>query len=504
MRDSGLVATAGCLMAFYALDAPPAGAGDADPQAESVPEAHADEELSGADWTVLADEGEAGPAGPLYVLEKIVIEGNRKTTDSTILFFMHIEVGETFSPQDAALEMDRYTLLATGWFSEVDFSLEKGSEHGHVVLVIEVVERSTLVIRDLALGVTHITPYGGISVADYNFLGRGLSLGGGVVVGSPHMGFDLSFTHPFIFHSRFSVGLRLLWIQGVDWLGFDDVVAVWPGAADPLSIAKVTYMRRGGVLGLGFDILPQFSLGLRYRFEVVDASMPVAASNQRNGMTETIDFGLLPGRSFLSTISGVFEYDSRDDPFLPSRGLKVAFSAEISTPLLGSAYSFTKFEVGYDHLFRLPWKHVLNLTFFAGLIAGHAPFFERFYLGDFTDFIPDRVMGMAFDHRQSPNVFSTSISAMRYEDIAAKLALSYAIPLYRSQSGVYGVDFFFSFGLYTLARAKDLHISGEGRQQVSAFPLDLTADLGFRVDTVAGYFEFSLANMMALVPLKGD
>jgi outer membrane protein assembly factor BamA len=446
---------------------------------------------------------EGAESGPMYVLEGIEVEGNHKTSDSTILFFVHLEEGQTFSPVDERLEKDRYTLLATGWFSDVSFSLEKGAEHGHVVLVIEVVERSTFVIRDLALGFTHVTPYGGISVADYNFLGRGMNLGGGVVVGDPHLGFDVRFTHPFIFHSRFSLGLRFTWLKGVDWLGFDDVVAVWEGASEPRSLARVETLRRGGTLSLGFDIIPQFSIGLRYRLEVVDATMPVAASHTRGGMTQPVDFGLLRGRSYLSIVSGVFEYDSRDDPFLPSRGFLIGLSAEISTPLFGSSYSFTKFTFDYDHFFELPWKHVMHVELCAGLIAGSAPFFERFYLGDYTDFIPDRVMGLAFDHRRSLDLFRTTIGAMRYEDIVASLELEYAIPLYRSGSGVYGVDFFFSFGLFTLSRARDLHVTGERRGDVSAFPLDLTANLGFRLDTVAGYFELSLANMMALVPLEG-
>lgn len=488
--------------AALALAAPGPSAAQQDEDQDGP--ADAQEEPEGQDGAQTSGPDAQDDAGPMYVLEDIELEGNHKTADSTILFFVDLDVGETFSPHDERLEKNRYTLLATGWFSSVEFSLKKGELRDHVILVIRVQERSTFVIRDLTAGITHITPFGGISVADYNFLGRGINLGGGVVVGSPHLGFDLRFTHPFIFHSRFSLGLQAYYLKGNDWMGFDDVVAVWPGSEDPLSVARVGYVRRGGVLSLGFDIIPQFSLGLLYRLEVVDGSMPVAASHRRNGMTEAIDFGLLSGRSFISTITGLFEYDSRNEPFLPSKGLRITLSAEISSPLFGSSYSFTKFTAEYNHYFRLPWKHVLKVNVFAGLIAGDAPFFERFYLGDFTDFIPGRVMGMAFDHRQSPNVFNTSIESMRYEDIAARLELEYAVPLYRSDSGVYGVDFFFSFGLFSLARARDLHLTGEGQQEKSPFPIDLTSNIGFRVDTVAGYFELSLANIMGLVPLKGD
>ncbi|MBW2261124.1 MAG: BamA/TamA family outer membrane protein [Deltaproteobacteria bacterium] len=442
--------------------------------------------------------------GPVYVLESIEIRGNQKTSDATVLFFVQMSEGESFSPGDGRLEKSKYALLATGYFSDVELSLEKGSERGDVVLVITLVERSTFVFRDLVLGFSDITAYGGLSVADYNFLGRGIDLGGGLVVSDSHLGVDIHFRHPFIFHSRFSFGIHGYWLQGNDYMGYDDVIAMWPGMSEPQTrFARVSYLRRGGALELDFELVPQLTLGLEVRFEVVDATMPTAASHQVGGTTEPIDFGLLPGRSFISCISGVIGYDSRNDPFLPTRGLKLALTAEFSSPIIGSSYSYTKFVFTYDQLFRLPWNHSIRIGFLAGIIAGHAPFFERFYIGDLSDFIAQRVLGMAFEHRRSPNVFGTSIKDMRYEDIVGKLSLEYVISLYRHKRGVYGVDFFFSLGLFTLARARDLKIARDKYDEVSPFPLDLTSNIGFRMDTGIGYFEISVSNLLGLVPLRG-
>jgi outer membrane protein assembly factor BamA len=442
--------------------------------------------------------------GPVYTLEKIVVEGNSKTSDGTILFFVLVEEGETFEPDDGRLENTKYQLLATGYFSDVDLELEKGSERGLVVLVITVVERSTFVLRDLVLGFSDLTAYGGLSAADYNFLGRGIDLGGSLVVGDPHLGVDLRFKHPFIFRSRFSLGLGGWWLSGNDYMGYDSVVSVTKGLSDPQTrFARVGYLRRGGSLSLGFELVPQLSLGLEYRFEAVEASLPVAASHKRGGVTEPIDFGLLPGRSFISSITGVISYDSRNDPFLPTSGLMMSLTAEFSSPIIGSSYSFTKFVFTYDQLFRFPFKHSLRLSFLAGIVAGHAPFFERFYIGDFSDFIARRVLGMAFEHRRSPNFLHTSIKDARYEDIAAKLSVEYIVTLYRHKKGVYGVDFFLSAGLFVLARAKDLRLARETYENVFPYPLDLTANIGFRMDTGIGYFEISLANLLGLVPLEG-
>ena len=48
--------------------------------------------------------------------------------------------------------------------------------------------------------------------------------------------------------------------------------------------------------------------------------------------------------------------------------------------------------------------HVLKLNLFAGGISGNAPFFEQFHVGDFSDFRPDRVLGVNFDRRPPPNI----------------------------------------------------------------------------------------------------
>ena len=463
--------------------------------------------VHGVEGSCAEPAAEAAPAeapGPVYTLEGIRVEGNRKTSRTTILFFVSMKVGEIFEPGDPRLEKSRYALLATGWFGSVDFSLEKGTEKGRAVLVIRIAERSTLVIRNFALGFTKMTPFVGLALADHNFLGRGINLGGGFVVGDPHFGVNLHFLHPFVLGSRFSLGLSVWWLSGNDYMGNRDILAYWPGATDPETrFAEVSYVRRGGIFSLAFDIASELSLSLGLRFEVLDASLPAVATHVRLGQREPIEFGLLDGRSYLTAISAALDYDSRDDPFLPSRGIKLSFTADLSSSILGSSYSYAKLVFSYDHHIKLPWKHVLRLSCMAGLVTGNAPFFEQFYVGDFTDFIPDRVMGMAFDHRRSPNLLRTVIPAMRYEDIAARLSVEYVIGLLRGQKGVIGLDFFVSVGIFTLASAGDIHSAANSETEKTPFPLDLTTNFGFRVVTTVGFFEFSLSNLIGLVPLGG-
>jgi outer membrane protein insertion porin family len=442
---------------------------------------------------------------PRYTLERIVIEGNTKTTDKTILFFIPLKKGQSFSPDSLELAKSRGRLLATGWFSDVVFTLQKGSKKGDVVLRIKVEERSTLLISNLILGVSKITSYGGLEITEHNFLGRGLSLSGSFVVGNPYRGFKAEFADPSILSSPFSVGMAFYYTSGIDYLGSDDVVAVYADSEQATTgPARIDYKRIGGSFKGAVTLFKALTLTLKYRFEFIEAILPIAAASTRGGVTEPLDFGLISGKSYISTLSALLSFDTRNDPFLPSGGINLNIGIEISNTLFGSTYNYSKYTLSLDWFKKLPWGHVIRLGFIGGLITGNAPLFEKFYIGDLSDFIPDRVLGMAFDKRSSFNLLRTSINAMRYESIAAKLLAEYIIPLYRKKKAIYGIDFFFSLGLFMLASPEDFSVPPAGYKDVSPAPIDLTANMGFRLDTSAGYFDISVGTLLNLIPIEEE
>ena len=55
---------------------------------------------------------------------------------------------------DPELELTRFRLLGTGFFRDVQLSLRRGTQRGYVVLVVDVVERNTLVVNDVWLGLS--------------------------------------------------------------------------------------------------------------------------------------------------------------------------------------------------------------------------------------------------------------------------------------------------------------------------------------------------------------
>jgi len=176
---------------------------------------------------------------------------------------------------------------------------------------------------------------------------------------------------------------------------------------------------------------------------------------------------------------------------------------ELATEVFGSDYEFSKFTLTHDTHFPLGRGHSIRLGVFAGLIMGEAPFFDQFFVGDFSAFIPSRVLGLNFAHLH-PNLLETSVQEMRYEDLAGSINVEYSIPFYRGHRFFYGIDGFVGVGLFALASRQDLRTDPKGYQGFEVVPMDLTADIGVRVDTEIGVFVVSLGNLFRLIPYVGE
>jgi outer membrane protein insertion porin family len=233
------------------------------------------------------------------------------------------------------------------------------------------------------------------------------------------------------------------------------------------------------------------------------APLPVAASEHRGLDVEPIDYMLIRGSSILSTVAATFAYDTRDEPFLPTRGQHVVATVEASLTPLGSDYPYAKVAFAASQWFPLAWGHVLKLDGLAGAIFGNAPLFERFYVGDLSDLLPDRVLDLNFDRRPAPNFLGTDIIEIRYGDYAARIDAEYRVPLYRGTRSIYGIDLFGSFGVYGLANPADISNHARGYTGFAAVPIDLTFNAGLLIDTQAGGFAFGVSNLIGLIPVRG-
>ncbi len=456
-----------------------------------------------------------GRIGLRYTLEGIEVRGNTTTLSRVVLRYVPFRVGDPLDVDDPELALTRFRLLGTGFFRDVELSLRRGSTRGNAILVVTVRERNTIVVNDLWLGLSTdangngttrpLTAYGGIDVSETNLGGTGVTLGGAIAVAEDQLGLRTRFSDPQFLKTQWTLQAELLYNSARDFFG-NGSVKIQNSSTD---YAVLPYSRLGGSFGAGHDLGISTRLNIDYRLEHIYATPPLAAADTSGSATVPIDFLILPGESYLSTLRATLVYDTLDEPFLPTRGDRVTLLGEVSLSPLGSDYPYAKVQAHAAHWFSLPWggtggaPHVLELDAFVGGIFGSAPLFEQYYVGDFSDLLPDRVLGLNFDRRSAPNFFSTEIGEIRYGTYAAKLDAAYRMPVYRGHRAVYGIDLFASVGVYSVCSEQDFSSPPAGITGFATVPIDLTFNLGVQIETVAGGFTFGLSNFLGFIPNYG-
>lgn len=454
-----------------------------------------------------------GPGGLRYVLEGVEIRGNTSTLARVILRMVPFKRGAALDVDDKELQLTRFRLLGTGFFRDVQLSLRRGSQRGFVVLVVDVVERNTILVNDLWLGLSAdaepngrarpLTAFGGVDVSEQNLAGTGIALGGAIALADRQLALRTRFSDPRFLGSSWTVEGQLLYNNAKDFFGARDALVDDPTQTTTQDYAVASYRRFGGRLGTGHELGNVTTrLFLDYRLETIDASLPLAASHLRGLDIEPIDFYLQRNQSILSTLSATLVHDTRDEAFLPTKGTHVLALAEASLSPLGSDYEYAKLVVRGSHWIPLSWGHVLRLEGIFGAVFGSAPLFEKFYVGDYTDLRPHRALDLAFDRRAAPNFFNTAIAEVRYGDYAARVNAEYRIPLYRGRQSIYGVDFYGSLGFYAVANGEDFKRRARGYSAVQSVPFDLTFNLGLRVDTSVGGIQLGIANFLGFIPYR--
>ncbi len=485
----------------------------AQPQAapsKPEPEPRAEVESDPADGSADATEVKLR-----YTLEGIEIRGNFRTADRVILRYLPFSNGDVLDVADPELELLRFRLLGTGFFSSVQLSLRKGKRRGTAVLVIAVVERNTLIVEQVWMGMAAdedtdgnakpLSPYLGLQAAETNLAGTGITLGAGVGVAADQLALKVRFADPAFASSTWSVHAALRYSSARDFFGNSQVSFESPllEQREVTDYAVVSYNRFGGVLGAGHDLTLSTRLIFDYQLERIEAVVPTVASHVRGNTREPIEINVQAGNSVLSALRAALIYDTRDAPFLTTRGTLASIHGSLALPPLGSSYSFQKLELSYKHWWSLPWKHVVSFEAQAGVIAGDPPFFEQFYVGDYSDLLPDRILGLNPDRRQPPNYLGTDIIEVRYGDYAAKIEGEYRIPLYSGGEAIYGIDVFAGLGLYGVAGKRELTDPPSGYEGAERIPVDLSYNVGLRLETYVGGFTLAFSNLLGLLPARG-
>lgn len=410
---------------------------------------------------------------PPPIIEAIDIRGNERTDRGIIRRRILLEEGDLLD--DRKVEESRLKLLGTGFFSSVEFRLQRGSRRGLVLLVVEVRERNTLVVDQLFLGFSSVSPiFAGAGVAETNFLGKGVTVGGRFAVGDERQAVELRSFVPSLAKTPLQLSASMLATRGAELLNSSDTDGL-----------QLTYERFGGRLGLGFGVGPAQRVSLIYRLEAINTDrLPNLNPSALRGAPS-----ILFDDSLLSTFTLQYEQDNRNDVFVPTDGWSLTLSFEVGTRLLGSDYEFSKYFGQGSVAFEPRPEHSLVLRAAAGLIQGQTPFFNQFFIGDFTYFAAGR--------DSLPRAVELNFSEHNdYDDLVVGGGAEYAIPVAGGGRFLYRLYLYGGAEAWATASLDEAQEDPTGRGTGGYFPLSF--DVGLKMDTYIGSFTLSLAYIFEL------
>ena len=514
-----------------AVDDDPTPVPDAEANAESADDTDADATAPSDDYPddypdALSEEpvGEQAPT-LRYYFEGLEVRGNERTRESVIANYVPFEEGDVLDPRAEELEDIEWRLRGTGWFRDVAVSLARGSRRGWVRIVVEVVERNTIVVTQLVAGISEglrrsgdsradVVPYLGLTVAETNLAGTGARLALSALGSTRAQALWLEYDNPLVLPRGWSLGTLGFFNNGRHYFGGGFLDVDCPvddmGVPDPDCIEEkvsrnivVFYRRAGAALTTGHRLGANSRLQLGWQVEVVDpiGEIPTASLPYGDSVRPFVP-NLRSELSWLSILRAGIEYDKRDDPSMTTRGVQFRLDSDLASSALGSDYEFLRIQARLRTWAPLPWPgHSLRFSLFLGSVFGDAPFFYQFQIADLTDLVPSQVLQMQLDRRGAPNLLGTSIREMRIEELAGRFDVQYELPLYRGNRRLRRLNAFFNVGLLYLTDPEVFKIAVPGYSGAAKIPVDLTFDVGLRFDSRIGVFQIGFSNILGFLDL---
>ena len=288
---------------------------------------------------------------PVFI-RYIEIRGNTKTRDKVIRRQLLIREGELFNGKK--LRESRERVFALGYFSEVNFRVEGVEGHDNLIdVVIEVKERPT---GTASAGIAYSSIdklVGTVQLQFGNFRGMGQKLTLMAEFGAYKKNYEISFEDPYFLDSSWGMTTSLYNTQ-----------RIYTDYTENLS---------GGSLGISYLLTPysRFYLTYSYRNVNISTSRKGALTYYNSGKTGSLSSSLV--------------YDTKNNPFDPSKGIYSRLNIEYGSTIIGGDYDYLKSIFSTSFYFTPLWE----ITFMLhgeigegmGLNGERLPFSERFLLG---------------------------------------------------------------------------------------------------------------------------
>jgi outer membrane protein insertion porin family len=310
--------------------------------------------------------------GRMTYVDNVIIRGNSVTRDKVIRREVLVYPGEQFNGVSTRKSENR--LRGLNYFSSVTAYDEPTGVSNRSDIVFEVEEQRTGQFTagagfssiDSLIGFAEISQ-GNFDIRGWPFLGGGQKIKLRAEFGSRREDYSISFVEPWFMDRKLSLGVDL-YSQRRNDRDYD-------------------ILRQGGALSLGVPLLGPNRLDLKYRLEQVE-TRDASDTNAYRVIDSTEDriFYYDEPRRTASSLAGTVSHDTRDNFFVPTRGLRAYATGTLMGGPLGFDTELYGVEAGGSYYVPLWWQHVLSFRMRAEVVDAYGdtdevPLSERLFAG---------------------------------------------------------------------------------------------------------------------------
>lgn len=326
------------------------------------------------------------------MLEGIVIKGNDKTKTNVITREIKVKPGEPFNVKDAKRSMQK--VYNTGYFEDVNMKLNPGREPNGVLLEADVVEQKT---GTFTVGGGYSQADGLIGIielGDTNFKGTGDKVKVHYEFGGKDQAHNyiLSYAKPWLDDKQTSAGFSIFnTTYQYDDYGMGDV-----GGKN--SDVRSTYDRKaqGFTFNIGRPQGDYIQNNIIFKREKDTDTLWVQgvdylkdADNQDDAATQGPHYQFMKlhpdwyKNNFGLTQSVALQrfYDTRDNVFAPTEGMRVGLTAEFAGRFLGGDFDYNKYTFDGSKYLKVGHEQVLAFRLQAGAATGQLPDAGKYSVG---------------------------------------------------------------------------------------------------------------------------
>jgi outer membrane protein insertion porin family len=290
--------------------------------------------------------------GEIVYIRNVSISGNTKTLDRVIRRNIFIAPGDKYSYQN--IIDSKYALQRTGYLEDVKIE-EKKVSNNQIDLNVKVKEGLSGALR-AGISYGSYSKFGvNFSITEKNVFGSGQKISASADLSATDKTYSLSLYNPRVFDSRYSMN-----------------TSIFNSEFEGLSY---TSKKNGFTLGIGKNLGRYISSNITYGY----------TKTKLTNYDET-ELDYLKPKSTKNYIIGSVEYDSTDNYYFPTLGIKSGISIEYAG--IGGNEKYTKTIGSFKYFYPLKSSTyktyaVLKYRVKAGIIKdnGYLPIDEKFYLG---------------------------------------------------------------------------------------------------------------------------